>query len=513
MNGADAVLSTLADNGVEVCFANPGTSEMQFVTALDREPRVRPVLGLFEGVVTGAADGYGRMAGKPAVTLLHLGPGYLNGGANLHNARRAGTPIVNVIGDHATYHRQYDAPLTSDIPALAAPNSLWLKMAGTADQAADLAAEAVRASFGPPGGSASLILPADCAWSAASRKGPVLARPSKPAPPAEAVEAAARALRAAAKPALLLGGGALTERGLRAAGRLSAHGVRVITDTFTARQPRGAGRFAPDKMLYFGEMALADLAGTDLMVFVETVEPVAFFAYPAAPSVLVPEGCAELTLADRGQDGTAALEQLAEALGAPAEAASNALALPDRPTGEVNAYTVGASIARHMPEGAVISDDAVTSGLPVFMQTRGARAHDWLSLTGGAIGQGIPLAVGAAVACPDRKVLSLNGDGAAMYTVQGLWTLAREALDVTVVIFANHSYRILGIELGRTAAGKPGPAAAGLLDLGDPRIDWVSLASGLGLPGVRCATAESFDAAFAAAMDQKGPMLIEAQLA
>jgi len=303
------------------------------------------------------------------------------------------------------------------------------------------------------------------------------------------------------------------ERGLRAAARLNGLGYRVITDTFLARQARGAGRFSPDKMLYFSEMALEDLAGTDLMVFVETTQPVAFFAYPAAPSVLVPEGCATFSLADRGQDGALALELLAEALGAPAQGPSNSLELPDRPTGEVNAYTVGASIARHMPSDAVISDDAVTSGLPIFLQTKGARPHDWLSLTGGAIGQGIPLAAGAAIACPGRKVLSLNGDGAAMYTVQGLWTLAREALDVTVVIFANHSYRILGIELARTGAGAPGRAASGLLSLDDPRIDWVSLASGLGLPGVRCADAESFDAAFAAAMAQTGPTLIEVQLA
>ena len=513
MNGADALIETLIDNDVVACFANPGTSEMQFVSALDRQPRMRPVLCLFEGVATGAADGYGRIAGKPACTLLHLGPGYGNGLANLHNARRAFTPIVNVIGDQATYHRQYDAPLTSDIAGLARPNSCWLKMAETADQAADLAAEAVRASFGPPGGSASLILPADCAWSAASRKGPVLDRPVRAPPPAATVEAVAGKLKAAAKPVLLLGGGACGERGLRAAGRLNALGYRVITDTFVARQTRGAGRFAPDKMLYFGEMALADLSGTDLMVFVETVLPVAFFAYPAAPSVLTPEGCATLTLADRAEDGAAALEQLAEALGAPVPAPTNSLNLPERPSGEVNAYTVGASIARHMPDDTVISDDAVTSGLPVFMQTKGARPHEWLALTGGAIGQGIPLAVGAAVACPDRKVLALSGDGAAMYTVQALWTLARESLDVTVVIFANHSYRILGIELTRTAAGAAGPAASGLLDLGDPRIDWVSLASGLGLPAVRCATAESFDAAFAAAMGQKGPSLIEVQLA
>ena len=513
MNGADALLATLADNGVEVCFANPGTSEMQFVTALDREPRVRAVLGLFEGVVTGAADGYGRMAGKPAVTLLHLGPGYLNGGANLHNARRAGTPIVNVIGAHATYHRQYDAPLTSDIPALAAPNSLWLKMAETADQAADLAAEAVHASFGPPGGPVSLILPADCAWSAASRKGPVLDRPVRAPPAADTVDEAARKLRTAKKPVLLLGGGTCGERGLRAAARLNSLGYRVIADTFNARQARGAGRFAPDKMLYFSEMALADLAGTDLMVLVETTQPVAFFAYPATPSILVPEGCVTFSLADRSQDGSLALELLADALGARTQGPANSLAQLDRPTGEVTAYTVGASIARHMPSDAVISDDAVTSGLPINMQTKNARPHDWLSLTGGAIGQGIPLAVGAAVACPGRKVLSLNGDGAAMYTVQGLWTIAREALDVTVVIFANHSYRILGIELGRTGAGEPGRSASGLLNLDNPRIDWVSLATGLGLAAVRCATAESFDAVLAAAMAQTGPSLIEIQLA
>jgi acetolactate synthase-1/2/3 large subunit len=512
MNGADAVLQTLADNGVEACFANPGTSEMHFVSALDREPRIRPVLCLFEGVATGAADGYGRMAGKPAATLLHLGPGYTNGAANLHNARRAFTPVVNVIGDHATYHRDYDAPLTSDIAGLAGPNSLWLKMARTPDEAADLAAEAVRASFGPPGGPVSLILPADCAWSPASRKGPVLTAPTRPAPSREAIDAAAKALRAAAKPVLLIGGEACGERGVRAAGRLAAHGVRVLTDTFVPRQPRGAGRFAPDKMQYFAEMAIADLAGADLMVLVDTTAPVAFFAYPATPSLLVPEGCATTTLAARGEDGAAAMEALADALGAPTAASPNVLSLPDAPVGQLTPYTVGASIARHMPDQTTVSDDAVTSGMPVFLQTRGARPHDWMSLTGGAIGQGIPLAVGAAVACPDRKVLSLNGDGAAMYTVQGLWTIAREALDVTVVVFANHSYRILGVELTRTGAGKPGAAAASLLDLGDPRLDWVSLAKGMGLPAVRCDSAESFDAAFAAAMAQKGPMFIEAAL-
>ncbi|MBQ1543837.1 MAG: acetolactate synthase large subunit [Caulobacteraceae bacterium] len=512
MNGADALIETLADNGVEACFANPGTSEMQFVVALDREPRVRPVLCLFEGVATGAADGYGRMAGKPAATLLHLGPGYANGGANLHNARRAGTPVVNVIGDHATYHRQYDAPLTSDVAGWAKPNSNWVKSADSADAVGPLAAEAVAASYGPPGGCASLILPADSAWSPTTVKGPRIAPPPRAMPAAAAIEAAAGAVRAAAKPVVLLGNPAVTEQGLKAAGRLSAAGVRVLNDTFIARQPRGAGRFSPDRMMYFGEQAMMDLAGADLMVLVGTSVPVAFFAYPDKPSVLVPDGCRTLDLADKAQDAAGALAALADALGAPEAIPVVDLDLPDAPTGELNPYAIGASIARHMPEGAIISDDAVTAGLPIFMQTKAARPHDWLALTGGAIGQGVPLALGAAVACPDRKVLSLNGDGAAMYTVQGLWSLARENLDVTVVVFANHAYRILNIELARTGAGNAGPAARTLLDLGDPRIDWVQVAGGLGLPAERCVSAESFDQAMARAMSTPGPRFIEAAI-
>jgi acetolactate synthase-1/2/3 large subunit len=509
MNGADALIETLIDNGVEACFANPGTSEMQFVSALDRQPAMRPVLCLFEGIVTGAADGYGRIAGKPACTLLHLGPGYGNGLANLHNARRAFTPIVNVVGDHATHHRRLDAPLTSDIAAITAPNSLWVKSAESADEVGPLAAEAVAASFGPPGGSASLILPADSAWSPTTARGPRIQIPVK-AEVDEAVmaEIAAR-LRAASQPVLLLGSGACHEVALAAAGRIAASGVRVLTDTFIARQPRGAGRFAPDRMMYFGEQALNDLTGVDLMVLVETVVPVAFFAYPERPSILVPEGCETATLAARGEDGAAALAALADRLGAPATQVQG-LALPEPFAGALTAAAVGASIARHMPEGTIISDDAVTAGQPIANLTKAARPHDWLGLTGGAIGQGIPLAVGAAVAAAERKVLCLTGDGAGMYTLQGLWTLAREGLDVTVVVFANHLYRILGIELGRTGAGNPGPAASRLLTLGDPDLDWVSLAKGMGLPAQRCLTAEAFDAAFARAMAEPGPRLIEA---
>lgn len=513
MNGADALIETLLANEVDACFANPGTSEMQFVAALDGQPKMRPVLCLFEGVATGAADGFGRMADRPACTLLHLGPGYGNGLANLHNARRAYTPLINVVGDHATYHRQYDAPLNSDIPTIVGPNSLWVKSADSADDVAALTAEAVAASYGPPGGPVSLILPADAAWTQ-TKAGAVRAKkPERSVPSGEAVEAAARAIRAAKKPVLLLGGQACRAEAMVQAARLSAHGVRVLADTFVARQPRGAGHFQPDRMQYFGEAALADLAGTDLMLLVGTTQPVAFFAYPERPSLLVPEGCDLMTLAGRHEDAVAGLRALADALSAPASGPAQPLKRPEAaPTGPMTPQAAGVSIARHLPEGAIICDDSVTSGGGVASQTGTAAPHEVLALTGGAIGQAIPLSIGAAVACPDRKVLSLNGDGAAMYTVQGLWTIARENLDVTVVVFANHAYRILGIELGRTGAGAAGPSAAKLLDLGDPKIDWVSMAKAMGLPAVRCETAESFETAFAGAMRQTGPMFIEAAI-
>ena len=405
-----------------------------------------------------------------------------------------------------------DAPLNSDIAALAAPNSLWVKSAETADSVGPLAAEAIVASYGAPGGNACLVLPADAAWNETTVNGPVVAPPAFTKPESASVDAVAKALSDAAKPVLLLGSGACGEAALTAAGRLAAHGVRVLTDTFTARQARGEGRFRPDKLPYFGELALKDLDGVDLMVLVATQTPVAFFAYPDRPSVLVPEGCAVETLCGREVDAAAALNALADALSAPALGPVETYAAPDPPAGRLDAWAIGAAVARHMPTNTIISDDAVTAGLPIFTQTKAARAHDWLSLTGGAIGQGIPLAIGAAVACPDRKVLALTGDGAGMYTVQGLWTVVREKLDVTVVVFANHAYRILGIELGRTGAGNPGPAASKLLDLGDPRIDWVKLAEGMGMTAERVSTAEAFDEAFARAMATPGPRLIEAAM-
>jgi acetolactate synthase I/II/III large subunit len=514
MNGAESLVRTLVASGVEVCFANPGTSEMHFVAALDRVDGMRAILGLFEGAVTGMADGYGRMAEKPACTLLHLGPGLANGLANLHNARRAATPIVNVVGDHATYHAQYDAPLASDIVGFARPVSAWVHSSPSALTVAADGARAVQAARAAPGQIATLILPADTAWNEAEGEAPPLPVAGPVPVSDEAVARAAAALRADKKTTILIRGAALKERGLRAAGRIAAKtGAWLACDTFTARLQRGAGRVMVERIPYFAEQIVDFFAATEQLILVGAKPPVSFFAYPGKPSWGLPEGCAIHYLAQAHEDGTQALEALAEALGAgdvPGPVAP--LKLPEGAPTKLDQFTVGQAIARHLPEGAIVSDEAATSGLGSALATATARPHDWLSLTGGSIGQGLPVATGAAVAAPHAKVIALHGDGGAMYTLQSLWTQAREKLDVTTVIFANRSYSILNIELARVGAGNPGPKALSMLDLHNPELDWVRLASGMGVEASRAADIGAFEDQFASAMRAKGPRLIEVVL-
>ena len=511
MNGAEAMIRTLVDAGVTTCFTNPGTSEMHFVAALDTVPEMRGVLGLFEGVVTGAADGYARMAERPAATLLHLGPGLGNGLANLHNARRAATPVVNVVGDHATYHVRFDAPLHSDIDAAARNVSGWI---GRPERTADLCrvtAEAVDAAIGPPGQVATLILPADVSWGdGADPVAPAPRRDPRPVD-ADAVDAAAKVLRSGEPCALLLGGTSLRRGALIAAARVAAGtDARLFAETFVARTERGAGIPAVEKLQYFGEMAQAQLEGLRHLVLVEAGSPVSFFAYPGKPSDLVPEGCTVHMLAAPGDDAAGALAALADAVGAAAPSIDSAR--PGRPTGALTGPGLAAAVAATLPEGAIVSDESATNSVWMSSATAGCPPHDWLQLTGGAIGQGLPVATGAAVACPDRPVVSLEADGSAMYTIQSLWTQARESLDVTTVIMNNRSYAILNIELARTGAGAGGPKARDLLDLSRPDLDFVQLASGMGVPAVAVRTADEAVAALERAIAEPGPHLIEALL-
>ncbi len=514
MNGAESLLQTLVNCGVEICFSNPGTSEMHFVAAIDRQEGMRSVLGLFEGVVTGAADGYARMSGKPACTLLHLGPGLANGLANLHNARRARVPVVNVVGDHATYHRELDAPLTSDIEGFAKPVSAWIKHTYDALKVADDGAAAVAASLLHPGQIATLILAADTAWNPAERASAALPAQPPASPQASSIQSAIEALTSGEPCALLLNHGGTTEPALKLAGSIAAKtGATLLADTFLTRIPRGAGRVDVERLPYFGEQAAEALAPFKHLILVATKAPVSFFAYPGKPSELTPEHCAVHNLVRAEENVLHALEAVVEGVGAVGvDAPVCKQETYSLPVGELNPASVAQTLACLMPENAIVMNEAATSGFAIPGMTRNAAPHDWLDLTGGAIGQGLPAATGAAIACPDRKVLALEGDGSAMYTLQALWTQAREGLDVTNVIFANRKYAILQVELMRVGAENPGRKAMDMLDLSRPDLDWVSLSKGMGVPASRASTAEEFNQQLAQALANKGPNLIEVVL-
>jgi acetolactate synthase-1/2/3 large subunit len=512
MNGAESLTRSLARSGVRICFANPGTSEMHFVAALDSAPGLRAVLCLFEGVATGAADGYARMTGLPAATLLHLGPGLANGLANLHNARRASVPLVNIVGDHATHHAQYDAPLASDVAGFARPVSGWVHSCVSASATGADAARAVQAARVAPGQIATLILPADTAWNTADN----VAEPLPIGAPAlagqPAVERAATLLQSN-RSALLLRGAALQSEGLAAAGKLAAAtGCRLLCDTFAPRLDRGAGLTPVERIPYFAEQMIEFLAEVDALVLVGAKAPVTFFAYPGKPSWTLPEGCEIAVLTHPHENAVEALQRLAELKAKGASGQPAPRQRPEAPSGRLNAYTVGLAVARHLPEGAILSDDGATSSGGTLAATAGCPPHTHLALTGGAIGQGLPLAVGAAVACPGRKVICLTGDGSGMYTLQALWTMARERLDVTTIVFANRAYKILNVELGRVGAGAAGPTAAALLDLSNPELDWVALAKAMGTEASRASSIEVFEDQFADAMARPGPRLIEVLL-
>jgi acetolactate synthase-1/2/3 large subunit len=505
VNGAQAVLETLLGSGVEVCFGNPGTSEMHLVSALDRVAGMRTVLALFEGVATGAADGYARMADRPAAVLLHLGPGLANGLANLHNARRAASPVVALVGDHATYHQSCDPPLSSDIGALAGWVHGWLRHSSSARQVGEDTAAAVAAARTPPG------RVADVGWSDGVGPAAAMDVPTRPAAPAGAVAGARDALRSGLPSAILLGGPATREPGLLAAARIAdATGARLLCETFPARLERGAGLPAVERLAYFAEAVEQQLAGARHLVLAGARSPVSFFGYPGRPSDLVPAHCTVHRLAGNDVDVVGALTQLADRLGASADPPRASAERPAVPTGPLTADSFAGVVGALLPQRAIVVDEANTAGRSLPAATAGAPRHDWLTLTGGAIGQGLPVAVGAAVACPDRPVVCLEADGSAMYTVSALWTMAREGLDITTVVLNNHAYAILQLELHRIGASTPGPAAQAMLDLSRPDLDFVALATGMGVPATRATTAEQLADQLSRALAEPGPHLIDA---
>lgn len=513
MNGSESLIKTLLNHGVDVCFTNPGTSEMHFVAALDEVEGMRCVLGLFEGVVSGAADGYARMARKPAATLLHLGPGLGNALANIHNAKKAHSPMINIVGDHATYHLEFNAPLTSDIAGIAAPVSHWVHESKRPEDIAEDAANAVQAAGRDR--IATLVLPADVSWSD-NPNGALAAQSLSPAPQVSdaLLTQAVEMLRSGDDTLLFLGGKEVSETIGLLAGKLAAKcGARVCIETFPTRIARGAGRAKIEKLPYLAEMAIDHIKDVKNLIILGAKSPVSFFAYPNVPSVIPSHACKELYLASPNEDIETALQSLVAALDADStEPQLNERRVPALPSGDLDLNTLGHSLAAQLPENAIIVDDAGTATMTCYPLTENAAPHDWMSLTGGSIGFGLPSAVGAAIACPERKVICLEGDGSAMYTIQALWTMAREDLDITVVVFNNAKYSILELEFLRTGArgGVPGPKAASMLDIGAPVMSFVDMARGMGVAASTASTAEAFNEQFAEAMARPGPRLIEA---
>jgi acetolactate synthase-1/2/3 large subunit len=516
MNGAESLVATLAANGVEVCFANPGTSEMHFVAALDRIDGPRCVLGLFEGVATGAADGYYRMAGKPAATLLHLGPGLGNGLANLHNAKKAGSGIVNIVGDHATAHARFESPLKSDVEGIARPVSHWVR---TSKRSLDVAADGAQAIAatrdGALGRIATLALPADTAWGPGGEVVPAPERAPLRAPDGQAVRTCAMLLATLGERAVLLVGAAgVGERAAPLAAAIARKtGCRVMAEFYSPRTPGGRGRTRIERLPYAIDAALDKLKGAECIVLAGASEPIGFFAYPGKPSRLEPADCALQALCDARDDVPAALQALSDELGA-TMAAPNPSTPVDlqalRHAPALDAELIGHVLVALMPEQAIVIDEAVTSGRAFGNRFAAAAPHDWLTIMGGAIGFGLPAALGAAIGAPGRPVLALEGDGSAMYTLQALWSIVRESLPVVVVVFANRAYRILQGELTGVGTAVSGPKAAQMLTLNNPALDWVALAKGHGVPGASVQTPEAFVREAQRAFASNGPYLIEA---
>ncbi|MBL8333847.1 MAG: acetolactate synthase large subunit [Rubrivivax sp.] len=516
LNGAESLVHTLADSGVEMCFANPGTSEMHFVAALDRIPGVRCVLGLFEGVATGAADGYYRMARKPAATLLHLGPGLGNGLANLHNAGKARSGIVNVVGDHAIEHARFESPLKSDAEGIAHTVSRWVRSTRrAADVGADGAAAVQATRDGAVGQVATLLLPADTAWGSGGRA--ARAPEAAPAPlRLEAVPAAARELRALGPRALLLlgaGGSASDEAQLLAQAIAGHTGCRVMAEFYNARMPGGRGRPRIARVPYAVDAAIKSLAEYHLIVLAGSVEPIGFFGYPGKPSQMKAPGTMLMSLAAPHEDVPGALRALADALGLTADLTLPVAPRPVSPSGPITPETAAAAVAFTLPEHAVVIEEGVSTARGFPSALAGAAPHDALGVMGGAIGWGLPGAVGAALGAPGRPVLALEGDGSAMYTVQALWTMAREQLPVVVLVFANRAYRILQGELQGVGATVSGDKARDMLNLDRPALDWVSIARGHGVEGQRVDSAEALVKALQAGFASRGPYLVEAVMA
>jgi acetolactate synthase-1/2/3 large subunit len=512
------LFKALRDAGLDTCFANPGTSEMQLVYEIGRTKGMRAVLCLQENTVTGAADGYARMAGKPAFTMLHVASGFANGIGNLHNAGRANTPMVNVVGANATYHQPNFCEhelINGRVADLARPVSHWTQEARTADELGVLAALAANHARTGAGKICTLIAPTNCQWDPALAPPAPLPPPQRPQVARESIDEVATLLANGKKTALLLGSHALYGEGLELAGRIATRtGVDLLGEMWVARLARGEGRVPVRLVPYLREHAAFFLQGYEQLILLGAQLPMSTFAYQGAPLNKLPASCQVTALATVENDLLAVLRELAQAVAAPAQpGARTARASAAAPTGALSADAIGQSLCLLMPQDAILVNDGATCSPPIVNRTAGARAHDYLDGSrGGALGGGLPLALGAAIACPERRTILLQGDGSGMYASQALWSMARERTDVVVIVLRNDNYAILEVELARVREGDANDTMLSMMHLDDPVLDWVKLAEAHGVAATRATTAEEFHVQLEDALQQRGPHLIEAKV-
>ena len=515
-NGATVLLRALQAGGADICFANPGTTELTIVAALAEVPEIRPVLCLFEGVCTGAADGYARISGKIPLTLLHLGPGFANGIANLHNARRAHSKIVTIIGDHATWHLEHDAPLTSDIESLARPVAVDVVRIHSSDSIAEGAVRALTSTSSGSGGPATIIVPTDVMDASTTDSLRVSAfHPGRTEPvTSTAIEKAAAACRGGKEVILLLGGDALAIEGQSAAAAIAtATRARLVMEPYPAVVTLGGDLPRIERQAYFPDDVIRQF-GEATVILAGARRPISYFGYEDYPSVLVPEDRL-VVLSRPGEDGVSALKALADQLGATQpcnERPESGHAAPLDASAPLTPNAIVEELLVQLPEDSVISLEGSTLGGPWLREAYRARRHRVMTNTGGAIGQGLPCALGAAFGAPGSRVIALQSDGSAHYTVQALWTMAREKLPVTIILAANHRYGILQTELKRADTPLDDPAVASLTRLDDPRTDWTALAAGYGVAAVRATTVAEFREGLMRALSADGPLLIQAEL-
>ena len=511
MNGAEVLTATLTQGGVDTVFMNPGTTELDLVDTFTSVPGMRCVLTLFEGVASGAADGFGRIAGYPAATLLHLGPGLANAAANFHNARRARTPVISIVGEHTRAHQPLDPPLASDIAGIAKTHSKFVEAITSSDQICTAVATALATATTAPKGVATLLFPADLAWEPSRQSGEHLAASRSWTPDTEALKRAATAL---VRPGAVIfaGGDALRKPALNELAKLCSRGAQIFAETFPAVHERGGNLPRISRLPYLPEQAIALLERATALILIGAPQPISFFGYRGTPSILTPSGCEIIEVVPPGFPCLGAIEALAE------EAGLSDPYLPPVPTepmlqaqqSHLDAVGLASAIASSIESGTIVVDEANTGGVALQGPTSDSPEHIWLTVPGGSIGEGIPLAIGAALAEPNSRVLALVADGSSLYTIQGLWTIARERLPVTVVILNNLRYAILQYEASRRSPVTE--ELRKLTSLDSPAINYRKLAEGFGIKADVAHTPFELLQQLHGAALRPEPVLIEAEL-